>query len=728
MSTNPKFVKGEFYNSLTSKRNDSSELKLCMEDTIQKLLENDTNVNKPGMLLGKIQSGKTRAFIGIIALAFDNGYDMAIVLTKGTKALAQQTYERLEADFSDFIEDDKVQIFDILHVPENLPRWILKQKIIMVVKKEINNLRRIIKALKETYPDLSKRKLLIIDDEADYASIGFRTHKQEGIIEINKIAQQIDKLRKDVSQTDFLQVTATPYSLYLQPEELKIPTTDVVFKPICPAFTVPFPTYPGYVGGDLYFKESEDENSIASYIYEEIKMEELDTLRKQDRRSFKVEEALTSKKIRTLRRGILNFIVSACIRRIQQRKVGTKERKYSFVVHTEHGTKAHAWQEYIVITLKDLLVDSASKDEKLLSELVKESYDNLSASIKIVNTDIPAYEEVLEEVRNALKDDFIIINKVNSEREVEQLLDNKGQLKLATPLNIFIGGQILDRGITIENLIGFYYGRRPQKFQQDTVLQHSRMFGNRPKEDLAVTRFYTANIIHAVMKRINEFDSGLREEFEKGGQDAGVVFIYKDPKDRIVPCSPNKIRLSTTTTLRPYKRMLPYGFQTGYKTKVKIILENIDTIIKSVQPKDDKDKPFLIDLSVANLIIDNIAKMLKFESGFEWDIKSFKASLEFLSHNSNNPATRGKVWCIVRTNRNASRFKQDGTFFDSPDTAHTEGILAKQTAIDVPMLMLFRQNGKKGQDWMGSPFWWPVFIAPENTKTVIFVSDLVDIE
>ena len=721
-------VKGEFYETLTNKRQDSYDLKSCMEDTVQKLLKNDTDINKPGMLLGKIQSGKTRAFVGIIALAFDNDYDMAIVLTKGTKVLAQQTYERLEADFSDFIGDDKVQIFDILSVPENLPKWILKQKIIMVVKKEVNNLKRIIKALKETYPDLSKRKLLIIDDEADYASIGFRAYKQEGMIEINKIAQQIDELRKNVSQADFLQVTATPYSLYLQPEELKIPTTDAVFKPIRPAFTVLLPIYDGYVGGDFYFEESENENSTASYIYQEIQMDELDTLRKEDRRSFKVEEALTSRKIRTLRRGILNFIVGACIRRMQQRRAGTKEKKYSFVVHTEHGRGSHAWQEYIVTKLKEVLVDAAYKNAELLSELVKEPYDNLSASIRIINADIPSYEDVIEEVKNALKDDFIIINKVNSDREVEQLLDKKGQLKLVTPLNIFIGGQILDRGITIENLIGFYYGRRPQKFQQDTVLQHSRMFGDRTKEDLAVTRFYTANIIHGVMTRINEFDSGLREEFEKGGQDAGVVFIYKDPKDRIVPCSPNKIRLSTTTTLKPYKRMLPYGFQTGYKTKVNIILENLDAIINSVQPKDDKDKPFLIDLSVANLIIDNIAKMLEFAPGFEWDVKAFKASIEFLSNNSNNPATMGKVWCIVRTDRNVSRFKKDGTFFDSPDTSQTEGVLAEQTAIDVPMLMLFRENGKKDQEWMGSPFWWPVLRAPKNTKTAVFSSELVEAE
>jgi hypothetical protein len=79
-----------------------------------------------------------------------------------------------------------------------------------------------------------------------------------------------------------------------------------------------------------------------------------------------------------------------------------------------------------------------------------------------------------------------MITKVNSDNEVEVLLDDFGELKLRTPFNLFIGGQILDRGITIRNLIGFYYGRNPQRFQQDTVLQHSRMYGARPIDDLPV--------------------------------------------------------------------------------------------------------------------------------------------------------------------------------------------------------------------------------------------------
>jgi len=722
---------GHFYAAITEKRKDTTELKNCMENTVKELLEKDTTVDKPGMLLGKIQSGKTRAFIGVIALAFDNDYDIAIILTKGTKVLAQQTYERLVDDFEDFIDDnDEIQIFDILHVPENLPKYVLRQKIIMVVKKEKNNLIRITRALIETYPDLGKKKVLIVDDEADFASIGFRSNSDEDTVELNKIASQINDLRKKVKQADYLQVTATPYSLYLQPEEYKYQTGDVIFKPIRPAFTELLPTFKGYVGGDFYFKASEDDNSLASHIYESIGVEELPVLKKEDRRSFKLEDALTSTKIAMLRKGILNFIVGACIRRTQQGRIGDKKRKYCFVVHTEHGKEAHSWQEQIVTSIKDLLVNSIDKDPELLSSIVKESYEDLIASVKLIDIYVPTFKELLKEVIESIKGDYLIINTVNSDKEVQQLLDNKGQLKLTTPLNIFIGGQILDRGITIDNLIGFYYGRRPQKFQQDTVLQHSRMFGNRKIEDLAVTRFYTAQNIHDVMKRINEFDSGLREEFEKGGQEAGVVFIYKDTNNKIVPCSPNKILLSATTTLRPYKRMLPYGFQTDYKTKIKDQLDWLDNVINKLTSANGIDAPFLIDLTVAELIIEQIDKLLIFEPGYEWDVKAFKASLEFLSKHSTNPVHSGKVWCLIRTNRNVSRFKTKGhgEYFDAPDTAKTEGAIAKQTAIDIPMLMLFRQNGDKEKDWMGSPFWWPVLYAPRDTKTCIFTSELVENE
>ena len=75
--------------------------------------------------------------------------------------------------------------------------------------------------------------------------------------------------------SDFLQVTATPYSLYLQPEDLKIEDSIRTFKPVKPAFTELVPVPNAYIGGDYYFEESEDKNSVASHIYEPISTDEL---------------------------------------------------------------------------------------------------------------------------------------------------------------------------------------------------------------------------------------------------------------------------------------------------------------------------------------------------------------------------------------------------------------------------------------------------------------------
>lgn len=355
-------VKGNFYNALIEKREDSKDLQKKMEETVLKFLENETNVNKPGMLLGKIQGGKTGAFIGIIALAFDNEYDMAIILTKGTKALARQTYARVKRDFSNFIHDHMVTLYDILNIPERLPGFILNRKLIMVVKKETNNLDKIIRMIVQTYPDLGNRKVLIIDDEADFASIGFTKDRKEGNVELRKIASQIDELRKKVKKSDFLEVTATPYSLYLQPEDTTMPRGEgqFVFEPIRPAFTVLLPIYKGYVGGDFFFEDSKEEDSLAHYVYEEVHLDELDALKRENRKVFKIEDCLTHRRIQTLRKGILNFIVGACVRRIQQRKLGEREEYYSFVVHTEQAKKAHDWQVEVVAKLNELLIYCAN--------------------------------------------------------------------------------------------------------------------------------------------------------------------------------------------------------------------------------------------------------------------------------------------------------------------------------------------------------------------------------
>src|SRR5690349_21516305 len=82
----------------------------CAEETVSALLTTATTSERPGMLLGKVQSGKTRTFISVLALAFDNGFDIAIVLSKNSKALIQQTYKRLRSEFAMFVDDGEIDI------------------------------------------------------------------------------------------------------------------------------------------------------------------------------------------------------------------------------------------------------------------------------------------------------------------------------------------------------------------------------------------------------------------------------------------------------------------------------------------------------------------------------------------------------------------------------------------------------------------------------------------
>jgi hypothetical protein len=469
----------------------------------------------------------------------------------------------------------------------------------------------------------------------------------------------------------------------------------------------------------------------------------MDRLRRPDRRSCKPEEILVDHKLKGLRSAIIIFLVAACIRRIQQEITGEFPQKYSFVVHTDISKKTHQWQQSLLETLVEKFKEVLSSKPADLDPLINEAYENLKRSLQAYQFEnpnsalpTPSLPETIKKVRNTFQ--YLTVNVVNSDNDVSNLLDTRtGQLKLTSPYTIFVGGMILDRGLTIENMIGFFYGRNPKRFQQDTVLQHSRMYGARPKRDLPFTRFYTTEYIYEIMKNIHEFDNNLREEIEKFGENAGVVFIQRDAQDRIRPCSPNKILISETTNLRPYKRLLPIGFQTGYQSKIGKQIQKIGVLLPDGEPKE----PFLLNINKAEKIVDLIATTLKFskkdykggqvpgpdyfkELGYSWDVEAFKAAMRYISSVSGNSANRNKILCLVRRNRANFRIRQDtGRFTNAPDTAHVEGQIAKKWAIDIPMLMLFRQNGDKDKGWLGAPFWWPVLYMPQKCKISVYASE-----
>jgi hypothetical protein len=694
----------------------ADELLQVCDDTVDQLLGQPTESSRPGMLLGMIQSGKTKAFIGVLGLAFDNGFDHAVIFTKGTKALARQTVARLRREFRLAIEQDLLSVYDIMTLPEALSPWELGRKLAFVCKKEDDNLDALTEVLTQQYPELASRRLLLIDDEADLASIGYR--RTANGIEANVIPTQMNDLRDSLTNASYLLVTATPYALYLQPEEIQIPANQQVFQPIRPAFTELVPPHGAYIGGEFYFEQSQELGTVASHLHIDVDPDELVVLRTPNSPELDLAQILTSGSIRSLRRSIVTFAVGGIIRRWQRTQAGEAPGRFSFIVHTETKNAAHTWQSEIVSELIRRLRQEAAANIAAVRPQIAEAYSDLEASVNIQGLPLPPLALVLQEFAGTL--DGLGTQKVNREADVNQLLDENGQLQLRNPLNVFIGGSILDRGITIDNVIGFYYGRNPKRSQQDTVLQHARMYGARARGDLAVTRFYTTADIYSRMATIHEFDSALRVAFERGGQDQGVVFLRRDPGNQIIACSPNKILLSRVTTLRPGGRLIPVGFSTNAQTSARVA--DIDRLLLEANPNPTTGTYILAADTVVRLV-DLIAESLTMDPGYDFDFDAMRAAVLYMTANNTVENQRGEVACLVRRGRNFPKRRPDGRLQNAPErqAEHADILPIRGNR---PALFLFRVPGPVNDGWSGQSFYWPVLFAQQDVEPVIFTAEV----
>lgn len=711
----------DFYGRLKASRRDDALLEACITRVVDQLGSRETSSNSPGMLLGKIQSGKTRAFLGVIALAFDRGFDIAIVLTKGTKSLSEQTLARLRHDFREFTDRDEMGILDIMQLPTQLTGYELDRKLVIVAKKQVRNLDRLLALFETTYPKLRERRILLIDDEADLASVRFVRDRESGVIEQGRIADKMDKFRTMTSASAFLQVTATPYSLYLQPETYQgAAPAQYAFQPKRPAFTEILPLHGGYVGGDDYFLFHGD-NDPRSRLIVDVDPEEQDALRRADRRRITHRSVLSSPNTGGLVRAVVTFILGACIRRWQARESRETPQKYTMIVHNDTQRAAHDWQNRVLGWILEAITLRIAEGSAL-DDLVSAPRDDLRASVTANGDAMPPDGALMAAFEEAFRGDMIVRQAVNSDRDVATLLDEKAELKLRTPFNIFVGGNILDRGITIPNLIAFYYGRNPKTMQADTVLQHSRMYGNRDRRDLAVTRLHTSPAVSARLFRINSFENTLRAAFERGGADSRVVFIQADPERQIRPCAPNKVLLSNVVTLGPEELYLPTSFQIRPCKTIADTLQRLDEVI----PLEARDTGHFITVSrsVALEILSQIELTLDPpDNSFEW--AAMRGLLEYYS-DVREGAARGQVSLLVETGRRLSRTKSGDrsglSILGSADLRK----LVRDPMRATPALILLQQVGTVDLGWTGCPFWWPILAPPATAEPCVFATKVAN--
>ena len=347
----------------------------------------------------------------------------------------------------------------------------------------------------------STKSLLLIDDEADNASIN--TKKDGDPSAINDCIRQI--LRK-FQKVGYVGYTATPFA------NIFIPLQDDDLFP--QDFIINLPAPPNYVGPKRVFgtDEEDDENYVMPIVrtindYATF----VPTKHKKDDPKPSKHDVPES-----LKEAIKCFILTCAVRWAR----GQEHKHNSMLIHV---SRFQSWQNHIKELVeeefnyyKEELIYGDKMMEESFRRLYEEDDDNyfcyktitnevLNSSFKDPEIRYIPWEEVLPCLRKAVKK--VEVKSINgSSADILSYYDN--QENGISP--IVIGGDKLSRGLTLEGLSVSYFLRASKMY--DTLMQMGRWFGYRPGyADLC--RLYTSSELNEWFRHITMASEELRKEF-----------------------------------------------------------------------------------------------------------------------------------------------------------------------------------------------------------------------
>ena len=229
-----------------------------LTDRILELIEDPARLgawDRRGMVVGEVQSGKTSNYIELICKAADSGYKFIVVLTGMTNGLRAQTQLRFDEGFLGWdtrlnlaldTSNKRVGVGTLIGEPllraipstnaEETGDFNLRianqfnvrlggDPVIMVVKKNgsvLRNLTRWAKSLSLLGPQESipKTPTLVIDDEADFASVNTRPATPGDDEDPTVINGRIRELLTAFEQSVYIGYTATPFAnIFIYPDQ-----------------------------------------------------------------------------------------------------------------------------------------------------------------------------------------------------------------------------------------------------------------------------------------------------------------------------------------------------------------------------------------------------------------------------------------------------------------------------------------------------------------------------
>jgi hypothetical protein len=421
------------------------------------------------LTVGYVQSGKTMSFTSLTALAADNGFRIVIYLA-GTKTnLLSQTTKRLTKDLiKDSTLNNVYKIYENptinkIHEIRNKMKLSTKPTILITLLKHfkhVNELAEIFKS-RTLQLELGKHGVLIIDDEADQASLnGFSYANSKKANTSEEWDEETDNkesstyssilnLRAAIPNHSYVQYTATPQGpLLISIMDLLSPKSHTILTP-----------GKKYTGGKTFFEDFPD--LVISIPDDEV---------------YHYKDNPLSHAPKSLKEALQIYILGVALNTNYWNKV----KFLSMMIHADRQKDVsrlfHSWIEELIgrwttiLNLEDSDIARFNLDKEF-----KELYDNEATKFYNADSKVPPYSEIRNLISDAINDTqlYLIISESDATKEVDWE---------SASSHILVGADMLNRGFTVENLAITYMPRFTKgKSNADTIQQRCRFFGYKQK-------------------------------------------------------------------------------------------------------------------------------------------------------------------------------------------------------------------------------------------------------
>lgn len=524
-------------------------------DEIVDLLGNPNTNNemqRRGLIIGDVQSGKTANYSGVICKAVDAGYRVIILLTGTSNDLRRQTQIRLDEAFLGFdsaafakknglkfigagVYNDKLNPIAVTNVDNDFRKSVTQvsmglsnskdsRPMLFVCKKNVTVLRSLydwIISYNKHGDSKIDNTVLMIDDEADYASINTRANDDPTAT--NKCIRDILNAFRFASYVGF---TATPYAnIFIDPQSNEEMENEDLF-PADYIYTLEAPS--NYIGARNIFGPSANHEDM---------LREIDDA--EDYYSFKHKKDWNFRKISpSLKKAINTFLIANVLRDLDGDEDSYRSMMINVTRFNNTQNQLHETiQKYITKIQNSIKVNShLDVNEATDDECIRDLFNAFDEEFS--DTDY-SWGEIQANLEKSIVINPVLVFCANQGNK--ELDYSKYSEKIRA---IVIGGQALSRGLTLEGLMVSYIYRRSMAY--DTLMQMGRWFGYRDHYS-QYCRIYMDPESIAWYATISDATDELRNEVKRMRERSATPMefglkVREDPEMPLIVTARNKMR------------------------------------------------------------------------------------------------------------------------------------------------------------------------------------------